>query len=155
MLGMVCKMRQVLEEGNLDAACSAQISTGLLEAIVLAGRCGGAANAILRIPRSSFHVRRLDEEEDGKGRDPMRDLERLARAWGKRNRSPSDSVMGGNDDHAMVLLDCDLCIFRKLRKASPDVGQPDDCLLLVSIRLINLDAFWIWTSPTEGSWEQG
>jgi hypothetical protein len=48
----------------------------------------------------------------------------------------------------MVPLECDLCIFRKLRSRSPGDGDPVDGLLLGCIRRINLDAFWSSATST-------
>jgi hypothetical protein len=42
----------------------------------------------------------------------------------------------------MVPFECDLCVFRKLRRRSPDITDAGDSLLLACIRRINLDAFW-------------
>jgi hypothetical protein len=41
-----------------------------------------------------------------------------------------------------VPFECDLCIFRKLMKRSPDLTNPGDELLIACIRRINLIAFW-------------
>ena len=45
-------------------------------------------------------------------------------------------------DHILIPFECDLCIFRKLRKVDPLVISSKDQLLLVCIRRMNLDAFW-------------
>ena len=42
----------------------------------------------------------------------------------------------------MVPFEWDVCIFRKLRKLDPICGNPQDDLLLVGIRRMNLDSFW-------------
>jgi hypothetical protein len=42
----------------------------------------------------------------------------------------------------MVPFECDLCVFRKLRKHTPDPLSPEDELLMACIRRVNLDAFW-------------
>jgi hypothetical protein len=93
-------------------------------------------------PEISFHVRSLSDEEDAK------DLERLTKRWGSKRKSPLDFHVARNGDHAMVPFECDLCIFRKLRKTSPDSAQPDDPLLMACIRRMNLDAFWSRATPT-------
>jgi len=48
--------------------------------------------------------------------------------------------VGRNGDHALIPFECDLCIFRKLKKMNPVEGRPGDDLLLGCIRRINLDA---------------
>jgi hypothetical protein len=75
-------------------------------------------------------------------------LERLTKHWGSKRESPLDFHIARNRDHAMVPFECDLCVFRKLRKTLPDPAQPDDCLLLACIQRMNLDAFWSRASPT-------
>jgi hypothetical protein len=69
----------------------------------------------------------LDKYEDLE--DPN-ERERLQVAWGKMHE-PDDEFH-----------ECDLCVFRKLKKRSPDVTNPGDELLIACIRRINLDAFW-------------
>jgi hypothetical protein len=70
------------------------------------------------------------------------DRERLVRAWGSRHRPATEFCVGRNGDHLLVPFECDLCIFRKLRKHSPDVNREQDKLLLACIRRVTLDAFW-------------
>jgi hypothetical protein len=83
-------------------------------------------------PETSFHVRSLSDEEDANGKD-AKDLERLTKRWGSKRKSPLDFHVARNGDHAIVPFECDLCIFRKLRKTSPDSAQPDDRLLMACI----------------------
>jgi hypothetical protein len=46
-------------------------------------------------------------------------------------------------DHLMLFLECDLCIFRKLRdQHQPDPHSHVDTLFILTIRRINLDALW-------------
>ena len=45
-------------------------------------------------------------------------------------------------DHLMVGFQCDLCIFRRLRKRDPEEIVKKDRNLLAYIRRANLDAFW-------------
>ena len=106
--------------------------------------CGGC---YVSNPETSFHVRSLSDEEVAKGSDE-KDLERLTKCWGSKRRSPLDFHVARNGDHAMVPFECDLCVFRKLRKTSPDVTPSDDRLLLACILRMNLDAFWSRASPT-------
>ena len=45
-------------------------------------------------------------------------------------------------------FECDLCIFRKLRRTNPISNLSKDDLLLACIRHMNLDAFWSRTRLT-------
>ena len=51
-------------------------------------------------------------------------------------------------EHLMTPFECDLCIFRKLRKADPRLNVSQDELLLVCIRRMNLDSFWARATTT-------
>jgi hypothetical protein len=73
---------------------------------------------------------------------------RLAKAWGKRHRSPNDFLIGRNGDHTHVSFECDTCIFRKLKKRNPDPSSTVDKLLQACIRRMNLDVFWSRASST-------
>ena len=42
----------------------------------------------------------------------------------------------------MTPFECDVCVFRKLRKCKPKENNPQDQLLLGVIRRMNLDALW-------------
>ena len=70
--------------------------------------------------------------------------ERLADAgkWKGRKQNPNDFLEARNGDHLLTPFECDLCIFRKLRKQSPIQNNAKDKLLLLMIRQMNLDAFW-------------
>jgi hypothetical protein len=68
--------------------------------------------------------------------------ERLQVAWGKMHLPNNEFPSATNGDLCMVPFECDLCIFCKLKKRSPDFTNPVDNLLLACIRRINLDAFW-------------
>jgi hypothetical protein len=68
--------------------------------------------------------------------------------WGSKHRSPLDYQRERDGDHLMVPFECDLCIFRKLRKHSPNETLDQDKLLLACIRRINLDCFWSRASST-------
>ena len=48
----------------------------------------------------------------------------------------------------MTPFECDLCIFRKLRKCNPSPHNSQDQLLLGVVRRMNLDAFWSRASGT-------
>jgi hypothetical protein len=81
----------------------------------------------------------LDEYEDLE--DPN-ERERLQVAWGKMHEPDDEFHFARNGDHCMVPFECDLCVFRKLKRRSPDFTDPGDDLLIACIRRINLDAFW-------------
>jgi hypothetical protein len=53
-----------------------------------------------------------------------------------------------NGDHCMVPFECNLCVFRKLKKRSLDITNPGDKLLIACIQRINLDAFWSRSKST-------
>ena len=48
----------------------------------------------------------------------------------------------------MIPFECDLCIFRKLRRCDPKPRSDKDNLLMSCIRRMNLDAFWSSSSFT-------
>jgi hypothetical protein len=87
----------------------------------------------------------LDEYKDLE--DPN-ERERLQVAWGKMHEPGNEFHYGRNGDHCMVPFKCDLCVFRKLKKRSPDLTDPGDELLIACIRRINLDAFWSRSKST-------
>jgi hypothetical protein len=62
-----------------------------------------------------------------KGKDE-KNLERLTKRWELKRRFPFDFYIRRNSDNAIVLFKCDVCIFRKLRKTSPDLTHPDYCM---------------------------
>jgi hypothetical protein len=105
-------------------------------------------------PETSFHIRSLSNEEDTNGKY-SKDLERLTKRWGSKRKSLLDFHVERNGDHAMVPFQCDLCIFRKLRKTSQDFAQPDDRLLMTCIRRMKMDVFWSRASLTvNGNWDR-
>ena len=59
-----------------------------------------------------------------------------------------DFLRARDGEHLMTPFECDLCIFRKLRKIDPRPDNSQDELLLVCIRRINLDAFWARATTT-------
>jgi hypothetical protein len=67
----------------------------------------------------------LDKYEDLE--DPSK-RERLQMAWGKSHEPDDEFHFARDGDHCMVLFECDLCIFRKLKKRSPDFTNPGDDL---------------------------
>ena len=68
--------------------------------------------------------------------------------WKGKVRDPSDFHVGRRGDHLMTLFECDLCIYKKLKKRDPVKGQAQDDLLLGVIRRMNLDAFWSRATST-------
>ena len=66
----------------------------------------------------------------------------MTHKWKEKEPNPKDFLEARNGDHAITPFECDTCIFRKLRKKSPDDKREQDRLLLVMIRRANLDAFW-------------
>jgi hypothetical protein len=76
------------------------------------------------------------------------DCERVQRAWGNKHRSPDKYLVGRDGDHLLVPFECDLCIFRKLRRCNPWPTSEQDRLLLACIRQISLDAFWSRATST-------
>ena len=95
----------------------------------------------------NFHVKTLEESLQEAGNDP-KEWERLRLAWGERHQNEDAFKVGRNGDHALIPFECDLCIFRKLKKMNPVAGRPGDDLLLSCIRRINLDAMWSRASST-------
>jgi hypothetical protein len=93
-----------------------------------------------------FHVK--SKENFGEDESTDADKERLVRAWGTRHRPTTEFCIGRNGDHLLVPFECDVCIFRKLRRQSPNVRLEQDKLLLACIRRITLDAFWSRATST-------
>ena len=62
--------------------------------------------------------------------------------WKQKDSNPLDFHEGQNGDYILCHFECDICIFRKLRKSRPNLNLPKDKLLMVVIRRMNLDAFW-------------
>jgi hypothetical protein len=81
----------------------------------------------------------LDEYEELE--DPS-EREKLQGAWGKMHEPDDEFYLARNGEHCMVPFECDLCVFRKLKRRSPDLTNPGDDLLIACIRQRNLDAFW-------------
>lgn len=57
-------------------------------------------------------------------------------------------MVGRNGYHILCPFECDLCIFRKLRRADPKATSEKDKELLVYIRRMNLDALWSRATAT-------
>jgi hypothetical protein len=78
-------------------------------------------------PDVSFYIKRAVDDEGV--------------VW-KRRKETEHFASARNGDHVSCPFQCDLCIFRLLRKAEPDYQSASDRLLLACIRRANLDAFW-------------
>jgi hypothetical protein len=88
-----------------------------------------------------FHVQTLGDEP-GQNEKDLKDAARIEKAWGRKKPKKGDYLNARNGDHLMVPFECDLCIFRKLRKMDPLPRDPQDDLLLACVCHMNLDAFW-------------
>ena len=65
---------------------------------------------------------------------------RISKAWElKREKSQFNHARKG--DHLLVPFECNLCVFRNLRKVSLDFSLHADILLLSCIRGVNFDDF--------------
>ena len=84
-----------------------------------------------------FHVASLDLDKDEQ-----------TSGWKPIHQSPRDYLHGRNGDHTLVPFECDLCVFRKLRRHDPDIENETDLLLLSLIRRANLDSFWSASTNT-------
>jgi hypothetical protein len=93
-----------------------------------------------------FHVKQRERFEDHTKSDV--DQERFNRAWGNKQRPPNEYLVGRDRDHLLIPFECDLCIFRKLRKYNPSPHSEMDKLLLGCICRMTLDAFWSRSSST-------
>jgi hypothetical protein len=92
-------------------------------------------------PGIYFHIRTPGDEPGQNEKNP-KDAVRIEKAWGRKKPKRRDYIKARNGDHLLVPFECDLCIFRKLRKTDPLPSNPPDDLLLACVRRMNLDAFW-------------
>ena len=92
-------------------------------------------------------MKTLQEIMEGEENDP-KETERLRLAWGKRHQDKGAFNTGRAGDHLLIPFECDLCIFRKLKKMNPLLDSTRDNLLLACIRRVNLDAMWSRTTNT-------
>jgi hypothetical protein len=60
----------------------------------------------------------------------------------ERREVESEFVCARAGDHLMTPFQCDLCLFRNVRKMSPRPGSDIDQWVLTCLRRANLDAFW-------------
>jgi hypothetical protein len=91
-------------------------------------------------PGINVHVRTLGDELGQNKKDP-KDAVMIEKAWGRKKTKNGDYLNARDGDHSMVPFECNLCIFRKLRKKDPLARDPQDDLLLACVRCMNLDAF--------------
>ena len=57
-------------------------------------------------------------------------------------RKPRDFLEARDEDALMTPFECDLCIFRKMRRRNLNFKRQQDKFLLLLIRRENVDAFW-------------
>jgi hypothetical protein len=70
------------------------------------------------------------------------DEDRLLSGWIPRKSDVGKFSQARDGDDLMVSFECNLCIFWKLYKRGPEVGNQTDNFAMSYIRRINLDAFW-------------
>jgi len=66
----------------------------------------------------------------------------MTSAWKKNHRPENAFDIGRDGEHLLLPLECEQCVFIKLRGHLPDREAPQDRLLLACIRRMNLDACW-------------
>ena len=84
----------------------------------------------------------------GKEKEELKKKEILEVMWKSKHWNEMDFHEARNGDHLLVIFECDLCIFRKLRHTNPVSNLSQDYLLLACIRRIDLDTFWSRTRLT-------
>ena len=104
-------------------------------------------------PSLDFHtyVARVETVSGGGNADGASigvDEDRLANLWRTQVSSAESFKQARPGDHLLVMFQCDLCVFRKLRRHDPDVSNATDANLLACIRRVNLDAFWSRATST-------
>jgi len=72
---------------------------------------------------------------------------RLEARWSKKGHRLDDYLKGREGDSLLIPFECDICVFRKLRKTEPTNKSPMDKLLLAAIRRMNLDTFGVQLRP--------
>ena len=97
-----------------------------------------------------FHVASpvIHGGQEGNEKETLETRERLQGLWKGKVRDPLDFLRARDGEHLMTPFECDLCIFRKLRKVEPSLDNSQDELLMTCIRRINLDAFRARASNT-------
>ena len=109
--------------------------------------CGGCYTSD---PRLAFHIydsqsKQLAQQTLG---DNCDDEDRLGNLWKTKERDMKAFRQARPGDHLLVTFQCDLCVFRKLRRVNPSPSSAIDLNLLSCIRRINLDAFWSRATST-------
>ena len=100
--------------------------------------CGGCYISDATLP---FHVDSLGKDGEN-GEIDKTETERMKMVWATKLRDPTDFHVARKGDHLVTPFECDLCVFRKLRRTNPKKSNASDRLLLGLIRRMNLDAFW-------------
>jgi len=66
----------------------------------------------------------------------------MENAWNRPHRKENAFDVGRDGEHLLLPVECEQCVFIKLRNQLPDREAPQDRLLLACIRRMNLDACW-------------
>jgi hypothetical protein len=128
MLSLGQTMSGMLKDTNL---VTGDLLRKLCEQKMWCGECYTSHPTII------FHVKLQKQREGFEGDDAAHvDGERVQRAWGNKHRALDEYLTRRDDDHLLVPFECDLCIFRKLRRYDPMPTSEQDKLLLASIRRI-------------------
>ena len=109
------------------------------------------ASCYITDPGLDFHIHDFRNKTRANENDPTStsDEDRLGNLWKTKERDKKAFRQARPGDHLLVTFQCDLCIFRKLRRQEcPIQGNPVDANLLACIRRVNLDAFWSRASST-------
>ena len=81
-------------------------------------------------------------EVEENGKEATEITERMSLIMKENSRNSNDYFEARDGDHLLVPFECDICIFRKLRRSDPKPNSSQDELLLQCIRRMNLDTFW-------------
>ena len=92
--------------------------------------------------KSHFHVNYLvTNSSQSASQTKEKDVLERDQRWKEKSIDPNDYHEARNGDHALTPFECDSCVFIKLKRRKPIMGDHKDNLLLVMIRRMNLDAF--------------
>jgi hypothetical protein len=94
---------------------------------------------------TDFYIKKLQPTTSG---DDLQDVDRLEGSWGNRTQAETDFRQARDGDHLMVPFECDMCVFRKLRRGNAQTSEEEDQLLKDCIRQVILDAFWSRAAST-------
>ena len=86
--------------------------------------------------------------QKGNEKETLETREQLQGLWKGKVGDPRDFLRARDGEHLMTPFECDMCIFRSLRKVEPSPDNSQDELLMTCIRRISLDAFWARASNT-------